>query len=827
MKIHIQATKISAIALVAALAPAHAFGQQAAPASAAPAQSDAELQDIVVTARKRTERLIDVPVAATVLSKESLSRYNSTSLTSISQQVPSLIIAESGVQTGGSTTLRGVGASNFNPTSDQLVSVNVDGVQVSQGNILRLGQYDLERLEVLKGPQTLFFGKNSPGGVISLTTADGGNKFEAQVRSGYEFEAKRRFVEGFVGGPLGGGFTARIFGNVAKEDGYFRNEANPVSGLRSNQNTGSVISSSFVRGTLKYESPSSAFSARLKVSHSYLNNSSGADAISQLYFCALAVPQIGGAPAPFGTPANCKLDRNFVGTKVGPALTAIDPLNYGDGQPYIRSSQTLASLELNYNIGTTATLTSVTGYYQSREDLIGTFLRTEAALLAARSNLRNRQFTQEVRLASTLEGPLNFLVGGFYQKSKIQDLIPVTFGVPVFPGAPVPFEAPIDDIGTKTDAYSFFGQARYKILDNLELAAGARYSHEHKSIIGTVGGGSFKIPVQQVPNLVNPNNTNFHDFSPDVTLTYKPSKSLTLYAAYREGFVSGGYNTAASQFLGTLLSNFFSGGAAPLKIQDLRYQQTTVRGGEGGIKGYLFENQLRFDLSAYYYTFKGLQLPQQDPTGIGLTVKNAASSKVRGVELNTFFRPRGLPGLEARLGISYNKANYDKFIGGCYVGQTIAQGCNLIPAGGVAGAAFTSQDQSGQPLLRAPKWTVDPGFTYDHDLGSGLAGSLSFDAGYQSSYNSQLENDPASRQNGYWLLNGSIAIRGHDNGWELALIGRNLTNKLAITASTNPAFQGGGTGTAVGTRADIAGVVVPPRSVMLQITLKSSLLTGQ
>ena len=146
-----------------------------------------------MTARKRTERLIDVPVAATVLGKETLSRYNSTSLSSLSQQVPSLIIAESGVQTGGSTTLRGVGASNFNPTSDQLVSVNVDGIQVSQGNILRLGQYDLERLEVLKGPQTLFFGKNSPGAVARACQQDEHSSLTEDVLCGETgFEGPRK-----------------------------------------------------------------------------------------------------------------------------------------------------------------------------------------------------------------------------------------------------------------------------------------------------------------------------------------------------------------------------------------------------------------------------------------------------------------------------------------------------------------------------------------------------------------------------------------------------------------------------------------------------------
>ncbi|TCM16483.1 TonB-dependent receptor-like protein [Novosphingobium sp. PhB165] len=178
--------------------------EQAEPVGNAPAEPVTEkgVSEIIVTARKRDERAVDVPVAISALSGADLERYATNSLTAISERIPQLVIGESTNQTGGSINLRGIGAGLANPSTEQAVTLNIDGIPISYGNAVRLGQFDLQRVEVLKGPQALFYGKNSPGGIISLISADPGSTFDARLRTGYEFAANQRFAEGIVSGPL-------------------------------------------------------------------------------------------------------------------------------------------------------------------------------------------------------------------------------------------------------------------------------------------------------------------------------------------------------------------------------------------------------------------------------------------------------------------------------------------------------------------------------------------------------------------------------------------------------------------------------------------------
>ena len=150
--------------------PSLASAQQA-PGTAPQAESGRGLEEIVVTARRSSERLINVPVAVTALSAASLEKAHVSDLQQVAQMTPNLIIGSASSGTGGSITLRGVGTSFLDPGLDQSVGLNADGVSLSRGHFLLAAQFDLKQIEVLKGPQALFFGKNSPAGVISMTTA--------------------------------------------------------------------------------------------------------------------------------------------------------------------------------------------------------------------------------------------------------------------------------------------------------------------------------------------------------------------------------------------------------------------------------------------------------------------------------------------------------------------------------------------------------------------------------------------------------------------------------------------------------------------------------
>ncbi len=800
-------TRASAVALASSLAlAAPALAQQAAATpQAGEGASPAADGEIIVTARKRAERLLDVPVAVSALSSQQIERYSTNSLQAIASQTPQLVIGESQNQVGGSINLRGVGAGTSNPSTEQAVTLNLDGVQVSYGNAIRLGQFDLERVEVLKGPQALFFGKNSPGGIVSLLSKEPGSTFEGQVRVGYETEAKQRFIEGILSGPITENIGARLVGYYSKEDGWYRNIATPVAGSSPGPAAKSPNSEDiFLRGTLVFKSSDDRLRLKMKANYGTKERDNvGPGFLGQLAVCPFGASQV----APSTT--DCKIDRYYTEARIPANLAALDPA-FGDGTPYVKSKQFLGSITADYDLNDTLTLSSVTGYYETHEKSFGSFTFVNEPKVAAANDLKIKSFSEELRLASDFDGPLNFLVGGFYQDGNFHIRNPLFITVLASPLQPI---AVYDQ---DTSAYSFFGQLRYKLTEQLELSGGGRLSRETKKLSGTINTTPFE--------LLRPKR-KFKDFSPELTLSYKPDSDLTIYASYKEGFTSGGFNTAPT----SLRSPAFP----TLPLRDVSFDQTTVRGGELGFKGYLADRQILFDVTAYYYKYKGLQLSKFDSVAVAQTTQNAGGSKVRGIEFNTVVRPSSLKGLEMRAAVSYNKANYTDFIGGCYTGQSIAAGCNLVPRNpalapstfGTAANPYTSQNQTGQQIARAPKWTTNIGATYEHELGGDMGFSLSSDAKYTSSYVTQIEAAPGTRQRGYWELAANVSLYGgYQRGWNLALIGRNLTNEIVRISGGSPALVGGGTGTATVRPIDIFGSVNQPRAIVLQLTLKSSLL---
>ncbi|WP_188773204.1 TonB-dependent receptor [Novosphingobium endophyticum] len=796
-------------------APMVAHAQQAEPA-ASPAEAvqspeaSSTMGDIIVTARKRDERLMDVPVAISALSAETLDRYATNSLTAIGEQVPQLVIGESTNQAGGSINLRGIGAGLANPSTEQAVTLNLDGIPISYGNAVRLGQFDLQRVEVLKGPQSLFYGKNSPGGIISLISADPGPTFEARLRTGYEFAADQRFVEGIVSGPLSDNIGARVAAYYSKEDGWFRNLGVPVAGRTSGASSPSNNAEDFfIRGTLMFNSADDAFRMKIKVNHGQRDREGfGPGGVGQPVFCPSGASQV----SPITT--DCTLDRNYTEVALPASVAALHPEL--DGPSHTRSRQFLVSGTADYDLNDTLMLTSVTGFFKLQEHGLGSFTSVNDPTVGASLDLKIKGLSQELRLTSDFDGSLNFMLGGFYQDANL------TVGQAFFINTGAPFLAAATFYDQDTEAYSVFGQVRYELSDQLELAAGARQSWETKSLRGTVANTATNASPFEI---LNPQR-KYNDFSPEVTLTYKPTSDLTIYAAYREGFTSGGFNTVPGA-LRTGPTGAFPGLAA----RDLSFDQMTAKGGEIGIKGNLADRQMQFDLVAYRYDYSGLQLSRWDEVAFTQRVQNAGGARVQGVEFSTTARPRAIPGLELRGAVAYNDAKYTNFIGGCYAGQSVAAGCNLLPSDptspGTAGTAanrFNGQDQSGQRLARAPKWALTAGVTYEHEVSERLGGSVTVDTSYISSYATQTEAHPLARQPGYWQLNGSVSVfGGQDKPWEVALIGRNLTNKLYTATGGTLAFTGTGTGTSTTTPADILGIAGPPRSVLLQLTVRNSL----
>src|SRR5580704_11432446 len=212
---------LAASSCLAAFGAAHA--QQSA--TTAQAGSNSELEEITVTARKRTESIMNVPVDVQALPASQLQTFQVTELTDLPTLVPGLNFGTSLLSIGTLVSIRGVGTASQAPGVDQSVALNIDGLSLGNGLALNMGLFDIGSVEVLKGPQALFFGKESPGGVISLNTADPTDQLEMTVRAGYEFVSVQPRAEFVVSGPVTDTLKLRLATMYDQEEGYFYNDA--------------------------------------------------------------------------------------------------------------------------------------------------------------------------------------------------------------------------------------------------------------------------------------------------------------------------------------------------------------------------------------------------------------------------------------------------------------------------------------------------------------------------------------------------------------------------------------------------------------------------
>lgn len=721
---------------------------------------------IIVTARKRNESILKVPVVLTAISQAQLEQYSTDDIYTVAHRVPGLLVGTSLAANGLQISMRGIGTTANNATIDNSISLNVDGLQLSQGLAYNLGMLDLGQIEVLKGPQALFYGKNSPAGVISLRSADPGNSTEFKARAGYEFEANEAIGELVASGPVSDSLKLRFAARYSAKDGYFRNvvQANTAFGsIDPADRRVNPTKDLMMRGTILFE-PTDGYRARIKVS--YQNQK--VDGTWPAYQGIHCPEGTGGVP-----PLNiqfigdgCKLDRKIAAAWPNPEAFA--PLRNG-GKPFSHLEQALFSIENTFRIADDLELTSLSGLYLMEQKYL--FLAGFATVLplVADNDFLSDQFTQELRLTSSYAGPFNFMLGGYYQKAQQETHVNLLGNTQAF----FPAIAQDNDHVIDIEATSLFGQLIWKISPELEFAPGVRWTDEtriHKQWNYAASNGPIGRSVLLDPRVSSSN------FSPEATLTYTPSDDLTLFAAFKTGFKSGSFN-------GTIF-------AAPTTAAS--FGDEKVIGGEAGLKSRLLDGQINFNAAAYYYRYKDLQVGAGEIRGqviINRTL-NAASANVYGLDMDMSFAPYAVPGLSVQAALNYNHARYGSFPNApCGNGQTAPEGCDQLqnPVTG----NFSAQDLAGEPLVRAPSWMGNFGIDYEMPVGNGMAVRMGGLVTYSSKYSLNLTNLPGFFQPAYAKVNANLALRDADDAWEVALIGNNLTDKLTSANCFNSNLQNG------------------------------------
>jgi len=740
---------------VATPACAQEAGTPQAPA-AANEPNTTGIGDIVVTAQFRSQRLQDTPLSITAVNAGLLESRSQTNVTQIANQAPNVTLIPAGAVFGPSigAEIRGVGQFDFNPAYEPGVGLYIDDVYYATltGGVFDL--LDLDRVEILRGPQGTLTGRNSEGGAIKLFTkkpdADEGGYMEATYGSRNRIAAR-----GSVDFKLTDNLFARVAAVYKQQDGFVDqldygcvNPNNP-EGIPAYRAAGSCrvaklgeVSYQAIRGQLRYN-PSESFDWIISADYSHEDHTNPAEVLTfsadPNFLCGRYCTY-----ADFRTPAPDATESSDRNTFKGGGVSSNAVFNFNDH----------------------LSLTSITAYRR----YVATFGTDDdfspSPLVAAEGDnqLRHHFFSQELRLSGKVGGFAEFTLGGFYsdQKTTYYTRQDIRY---IVPGVPFQF---VGDDPVKANSKAVFGTVILHPLASLNLTGGIRYTRESKDYtfvrLGYDGG-----PVTGLagapPFDLNPLNGLTASYSGSkvdyrVSADYRFSPAVLAYATVSTGFKGGGVSARPFTAEQALQGNF---------------KPETLTNYEIGLKNDLFDRKLRLNLSAFINDYKNVQLPLADCTNYGGgpcgVVANAGDARFKGVELEVQAEP--LPGLNFDGSASYLHSKWK----------------SLIPA---VGTNVTLAD----PATSAPKWKWSAGVQYKADLAQ--AGSVT--PRFDISYNGRMYEGRALGYP-YWLptytlANGRVTWRNEKEDLSVSVEVTNMFNKYyynaifsAVYAFTQTAYE--------------------------------------
>lgn len=477
---------------VLALAIASPAFAQSAPANPAANVDDGAADDgeIIVTAQRREERLQDVPIAITAVNSEGLARRNVTDIQGLQGIVPGLSISGfAGANSSNVISIRGITGQSLGIGAGQAVAVYLDGVYLSRPDAAFFGLDDVERLEVLRGPQGTLYGRNATAGAINIITRDPGDRVEGGINLAYgNFNTVT--AKGSIRGPLGGGFSAGLSGSYTRHDGYLRNT---VTGNKLDDRESYTI-----RGKLRYASEDEAFSAVLAGDYSWDHSTP-----------VLKNGVVGGVFVGMGNPKEVSYD---VGSE---KLIGRETDNYG------------VSLTVNGKISDNFELTSVSAYRKINVNTQYDADQSAAPALVASIANSSETVTQELRGSLDLDA-FRLTAGANYFHEK------ASFGIGVFNPAATPFT---NDPFDKTDmtAWALFAQAEYDLTEQLTLVGGLRYNSERRDY-------SIDYSKAPVPGPLFTGTIKDSKVIPSIGVNFKASSDVLLYAKVSNGYLAPGFN---------------------------------------------------------------------------------------------------------------------------------------------------------------------------------------------------------------------------------------------------------------------------------------------
>lgn len=687
-----------------------------------PAQASASgVADIIVTATRFTETAQKTPLILSVIGGDELKGVND--LRQLQSVSPGVQISGSG--TMFQTFIRGVGSINILNAQESAISYNVDGVFLYTSSMITPLMYDLDRVEVLKGPQGTLYGRNASGGAVNLITAGAKlGKAEGYLEGEIGNYSERRLL-GAVNIPLADNLAVRLAGQHVEHDGYL-----------SDGTADQDVTSGRVR--VRWE-PSSAVTLLV-----------GADVSHQ----SPKGPGTSLNPNPIGDKWVGAFDPRAL---VGPsALNALPPY----APPFLRNNQWSVNAQLDVDVGF-ATLTIVPAYRSENVHYL-----TYSAGIADTQIARTRQKTIEARLANRSD-QLKWVAGAFFLKSN-QLLV-------ANPRQELLFTNAFSSQSPKLTSYAFFGEATFSVSDVFRLTGGLRYTHEKKK---TPAANNETFP----PNTaaLNPRVpvTNPTGDPGDYVLVGRASASAVTWKAGAE------LDLSPSSMMFATASRGFKGGGTFVNRPGLNnsYKPEYVTAFELGSRNRFFDNALQLNGELFYWKLKDQQLTYLSFNELNQTVlltTNAGKAHMYGGTLDAVWKPTGNDTL--RGGVEYLKSKYDSFVQRVPRFLALASSRCDITFSGPGPFTPTALDCSGLPVLRAPKWTVSTGYEHRFDLGDGSNITFNADMTYASARFLFINYTSLGYQKGQALFNGSLTYTSPSGlvtvtGWI-----RNIGNERVMT----------------------------------------------
>lgn len=699
------------------------------------------LEEVIVTATKREQSLQDVSIAVTAISADDLIANQIHTSEDLATMVPSLNVQKGGNNRQTSFNIRGIGTQSFSTAAEPSVSTMVDGVVMGRSLSAFMQLMDLERVEVLRGPQGTLFGKNATAGVVHLITQNPSDEFSVDTLIGFE-----------EGGAYRGGFN--ISGPITDSLGYrVSGFGNTMDGWIRNVQTGEDLNNR------------DEWSGRAKFRW---NANDDLELLWSSDYTRL------DCNCTVSTLRSAELEDGISAAGLQTALDEIAPVVPGfentsvnlNGQQYNDQELWGHSLQANWTIGD-FTLTSITAYREASIAALGDSdgRPTDPLGFFQLGSTDQEQFTQELRLTSPLEGRFNYVAGLFYFDQTVERQFTRQFE---FPGQET--GVGISTFGVDTTNWAVFGQGTFNISDNWRLIAGLRYTDDQLDFIfGRVREGFIAgLPAPIDPT---PGGTDEDDLSGKLSLEWTAFEDGLAYLNFTQGYKGPAYDVTFGTDPTTLL---------PVKPE-------TSDSWELGFKSMLFDRRLRLNVALFHSTYEDFQGqaffdpdgpadcpennpgcdPANEPGSFALV--NAGEVQTEGIEIDFMAQPT--PNLRISGGLALIDAEIVEYPGGnCSFGQT---GRGECPDG--------DQDLSGGEMPFSPDWKASISAQYTWETDSIVDVVLQTTIRAQDEVLYDLSQDENARVDGYEIVDLAVKLVSQDEHWSANFYVKNLFDDFYIT----------------------------------------------